>query len=134
MFTIKQTNNIPIIMALHEETFPDDEQYIYDTNKYWIVCSGKEPVGFTILNVLDDEIGFLARTGISQAARGKGIHKRLIRVRERYARKIGLKYLITYTVASNIISAHNLENQGYRLYMPDYDYAGDDVLYFRKDL
>ena len=134
MFSIKQTTRIDRVHALHSDTLPEDEQYIRSGNRYWLVKKGRKEVGFAILTILDKEIAFLSRAGLLPCARGKGLHTRLIRVRERYARKHGIKKIITYTTRDNITSAHNLEKNGYRLYIPDNQYGGKEMLYFMKEL
>ena len=41
---------------------------------------------------------------------------------------------ITYTTVDNYPSANNLISQGFKLFSPEYAYAGRQMLYFQKIL
>lgn len=135
-YKIFKTINEFLIRALHSEIFPDDEFYESEGEKiYWLVQDQlNDIVGFCILSLLDDGIVFMARAGLYEGARGKGLHQRMIKVRERHARKNKFTIAITYTKIDNITSSRNLQKAGYMLYIPDYQYADADCLYWMKEL
>lgn len=85
-------------------------------------CGSIYTHGFVIFN----------RAWVDRKHRGKGIQKRLIKIRLKSAAKYG-STTITYTTMDNYPSANNLIACGFRLYFPEYAYAGKNVLYFRKD-
>lgn len=136
---IKRTFDESLIKKLHKETFPADEFYESDKNIYWVAIakySSKpdEYVGFAIVTEIDNSFVFLSRAGVVWKARGKGLQKRLIRVRTNYARKMGYKKAITYTSIDNISSLINLLRCKFLPYIPEYAYAGKYVNYLMRKL
>jgi len=67
-------------------------------------------------------------------ARGQGLQRRLIRVRELAARKAGMLAIVTDTHRENHASSNSLMAMGYRLYTPHTKWAFNDGLYWRKKL
>jgi hypothetical protein len=135
-FNIRQTYDVDEVIKLHKKLFPLDDWY--DSRYpavYWLVYDSKgNPVGFSILGLLPDDVCFLARSGVLWEARGNGLQVRMIRVREMYARKYNFTKVITYTKIDNIASSHNLQKAGYYLYLPETPYADDDCLYWIKEV
>lgn len=135
------SKNIELLDELDRKIFRGEPLYPKDTphTKWWFVFSGSKGsplVGFAGLTVYPNGIAFLCRSGILPKYRGHGLHLRLIRVREVYARKIGLTRLITYTNVSNISSANNLIRLGFTLYRPHraWGLPHKEALYFSKTL
>jgi len=133
-FVIKICDDIELVKKMHEIIFPTDDWYENKTAVSWIIWCGGSPVGFCMLSVLDNQFGFLARAGVIKEFRGCGLQQRLIKVREQYLKKNGFTKVITYTKMSNITSSRNLQKCGYWLYLPEYEYADKDCLYWYKDL
>ena len=77
--------------------------------------------------------GYLKRVGVLKAYRGQGLQRRLITVRERKARKLGLTTMLTDTT-DNPPSANSLIKAGYRIFEPSYRWAFKHSIYWRKDL
>jgi GNAT superfamily N-acetyltransferase len=77
--------------------------------------------------------GYLKRVGVHPLHRGHGLQRRLLRVREARARKLGYSALVTDTT-SNIPSANNLIAAGFRLFQPKDPWAFEHSLYWKKDL
>jgi GNAT superfamily N-acetyltransferase len=77
--------------------------------------------------------GYLKRVGVLKGYRGHGLQRRLITVRERKARKLGLTTMLTDTT-DNPPSANSLIGAGYRLFEPAYRWAFKNSLYWRKTL
>jgi L-amino acid N-acyltransferase YncA len=65
-------------------------------------------------------------------ARGHGLQRRLIKVREQQAKRNGWRACITYTAPDNFASANSLIKAGYRLYGPSEVWAMPGALYWRK--
>lgn len=136
-YSVRHSYDADLARYLHAKIFPTDEWYQKDSSIYWIVWDNyKRPVGFCMLAPVDEEIVFLSRAGLLKEARGKGLHTRMIATREKWAKKLGFKKIITYTLVSNIRSSYNLQKAGYFLYEPEYKYASDenDVLYWIKEI
>ena len=128
--------HLEIVQQLHDEVFSslDSDPRVGDGD-WWLVWEGEEPVAFAGGRVVS-EVGFyyLCRVGVVPSARGLGLQRRLIRVRVNQARKQGLQEVITDTTASNLPSANNLIREGFTLYLPSYQWAGADGLYWRRPL
>lgn len=133
-YSVRLTENVDIVKELHAKTFPLDHFDQIKNSTYWLVWNNDRPVGFCSVRKLDQKILFLSRAGLLGCARGKGLHKRMIQVRVRWAIRQGYDKLITYTTIENIQSSSNLEKCGFRRYIPDYAYAGKNVLYYMRDL
>ncbi len=103
---------------------------------WWIVRVDGRLAGYCGLGLYDeaDPYAYLARAGILPEFRGKGIQRRLIKIREDEARKRGYHYIITYTARHNLASANNLIKSGYRLYRPAKCWGIKLALYFCKRL
>lgn len=110
-----------------------------DEAEWWIAYDGKTPVGFAGLGFLDqDKTAVLVRVAVLREFRGKGLHRRLISVREQYARKIRCKQVVAYTSVTNRPSMVALLKSGYEVYFPrlrwDGSWGHKGWVYFRKRL
>ena len=134
LFKIRKTEDMELVKSLNDEIFPYDELETKEKTHAWIVTVKKVPVGFCTVDFLSYGIAFLARAGLKTEARGFNLQKKLISVRERFAKKNGYYQIITYTMMDNIWSSVNLQKKGYCLYLPEYEYAGKGCLYWRRKL
>lgn len=130
---IKRCYDPAVIRGLHKRIFPTDD-FPDETTVDWVVLDGDTAVGFCMMAEESKEIGYMVRAGIFSTYWGAGLHKRMIRTREMFARKIGMNIMITYTKIDNIQSSANLQKAGYQLYIPEKRYADFDCLYWRKKL
>jgi GNAT superfamily N-acetyltransferase len=120
---------------MDRQAFPGLPTYPKQGALWWIAEKEEGmPVAFAGLKVVDKITGFLCRVGVEKDYRGQGLQKRLIRVREAKAKKLGLKWLITYVHPANLASANSLVACGMRLYSPQNPYGVAGALYFRKAL
>lgn len=91
-----------------------------------------------------DAAVYFHRVGVLPSARGRGLQRRLIHVRERWGRTQGASTAYTYTAATNVVSANNLIRCGYKLWIPAQwggvryptraDENGNAWLYWYRDL
>jgi GNAT superfamily N-acetyltransferase len=81
-----------------------------------------------------DNCVFLCLSGVLPEARGKGLQKRLIRVRLKWAKKMKAKGAYTYTADDNLASANSLIGCGFKLFEPSYKWGLDDGLYWYIDI
>ena len=134
-FSIRQTKNVKLVKKLHDKIFHgvDFPEHIIPT--MWIIKDEHgEPAGFCMTATLIDEgCLFLSRAGVIKKYRGQGLHNRMIKVRERFAKRDELKTILTYTIKENYSSFSHLIKLGYQLYSPEWEYVGNDVFYFKKD-
>lgn len=112
--------------VLDKLCFPYDTPYPRQDSYWWLMHN----ISFCGLEILPNNTAFLCRSGVHPDWRGKGIQKRLIRVRQRFCRKNGIRRIVTYTSPNNLASANSLISCGYKLYRPDYEFGLPDSLYF----
>lgn len=111
----------------------------YDYGYWWLAYHDKEPIGFAGItpSSIGPGVGYLKRVGVLAEHRGKGLQKRLLKVRERKARALGWHSVITDTT-DNVPSANNLIAAGYKLFDPELAqacrWAFKSSLYWRKSL
>jgi len=128
-------NIFSILHTLDTKCFVGETPYPKVGSYWWLAYVDDEPIAFagmTVYDYIKKPAAFLSRAGVLPKARGNGIQKRLIRARERAAKKIGQSRIITYTSYDNLISANNLIKCGYTLYLPDHWWGIKNGLYFEK--
>lgn len=112
---------------------PDDIST--QTAHWWLAYKGDEPIGFCAIKPGSTPgTGYLSRAGVLAEHRGHGLQPRMIRVRERKARALGLNRVVTDTAYFNHRSSNNLIRAGYRLYRPEKPWSFDTSLYWFKNL
>lgn len=125
----------PLIHDMHRVCFPD---FILPPlhGDWWLAKDGDVLHGFAGLwpSVRVEGAGYLCRAGVLPAARGRGLQRKLIRVRERAAKKKGWTALFSDTDPSNAHSMNNLIACGYRAFRPSEPWSGEQWCYWRKIL
>jgi GNAT superfamily N-acetyltransferase len=124
------------IIDIHEECFGDEiDCPSLKEGYWWVVWDDDTPVGFCCLRraAATPGAGYLARSGVMPRARGYGLQKRLIAVREEKARALGLIRMVSDTT-ENVHSSNNLMACGYRLFDPMTRWAFEHSLYWQKRL
>lgn len=126
-----------LLNRLHDECFGDSAPLI-ETHygHHWVVYDNSDPVGFACLvqSTLAPDVGYLKRAGILAKYRGRGLQRKLIKVREAQARRNGWTQMITDTAFHNVQSSNNLIRAGYRLFEPGWRWGLTTGLYWVKDL
>ncbi len=132
-FRLSRTDDDQTVMALHMLCMPNDE---FDLKGQLWVCHDDTgtPVAFCAARMLKHENGvFFNRAGVLPCANGKGLQRRMIRARLRWAKEIGAEYAITYVTHTNHASIVNLLKCGFRFDRPAWNWAGN-VHYFTKEI
>lgn len=143
--TFKRTKDVQALRALHALIFPDDDVPALNTNvAAWIGWAGEPPleeqhatpVAFcTARHWREERAVFLERAGVLPIANGQGLQRRMIRLRESWARQqSGAQEMLTYVAPRNYQSMVNLLRCGYRFYEPNYPWGIEGGHYFRKEL
>jgi GNAT superfamily N-acetyltransferase len=105
---------------------------------WWLARVDGEPAGFACLKIMTDPnnkgAAYLALAGVLTKYRGYGIQKRLIRLREQFARSKGATVMISYVAWANWPSANSLIRNGYTIFTPNAPWGLKYSLYFKKDL
>lgn len=121
---------------IDRELFPTSPLAKKNESYWWLVYnSDGDIVAFAGLTFYTtNQTAFLARVGVRKSHRGQGLQKKLIKIRERFAKKMGYKRIISYTSNDNIHSANNLIRCGYLLYEPKWEWGIKYANYFVKHL
>jgi GNAT superfamily N-acetyltransferase len=125
---------IELLNNLDKKIFPHDELENKYGSYWWIAYDDDKPVGFAGLRVISGYAALLCRAGVVQNYRGIGIHKRLIKAREKMAKKLQVPKIITYTSHENIKSSNSLIKAGYFRYQPTYEWGIKNAIYFCKEI
>lgn len=123
------------LTIMHKLTFFSHAP-VYDFNVgwWWIATHGKEDAGFCGMQYSKRRKAiYLCRAGVVQRFQGQGLHIRMIRVRERAARRMKQKMLVTDT-NNNIRSANNLIRCGFTMFEPETPWGLGGATYWRKEL
>jgi GNAT superfamily N-acetyltransferase len=133
---LKRPTTQSLLTYLQKKCLPYDTPYETDCGHWWIAFDEtNKPVGFAglVRSSTWYNCGYLCRAGVITDYRGKGLQKRLVRVRLAKAKKLGWDWAITDTTA-NPPSSNSLINQGFKLYEPTKPWAYKHSLYWRKKL
>ena len=138
--TIKKVNPssggvIKTLSALHWLSFFDTAPIPeWKSGYWWIVYSDKNPIGFAGIREAyhNTGYGYLERTGVLPCARGQSLQRRLIKVREKFARKNKWLGLVTDTL-DNPYSANNLIASGFTMFSPKKRWGHSEAVYWKKD-
>ena len=135
MYSIRKTEDLAEVVNLNSIIFPQDLLDVSENVSAWIIYNAdKHAVGFCTASNLGHGILFLSRAGLLPEHTGNGLHRRSIRHRISYARRYRYSVIITYVRKDNWTSFCNLIREGFKLYEPEYDYAGKDFLYLMYEL
>lgn len=123
------------IEYLQRLTLPEDTPLGYDLGFWWITRIDDVPAAFAALtpSTRYADCMYLSRSGVAPSFRGMGLQKRLIRVRERFARSLAMNWLVSDTT-DNPASANSLISCGFRIYKPAHPWGPDGATYWRKKI
>lgn len=127
----RRTEDLDLISTMDKECFPNDDPPNLEDTTWWVYYEDGEAIAYCSLSIVDGNIGFLSRSGVMPGHRGKGLQKKMIRHRERVAKREKLAKIITYTFIENVYSSNNLISAGYKLYLPD-EGTEDSFLHWYK--
>lgn len=135
-YKLKRTWDFTTVSELDRKLFPDDDRLKFSPDSaYWLLWHNKKPVGFCVLSPVEGKINqdtcYLSRSGILKDHQGKGLQRRMIQTRLRYAKEHGFDAVLTYTVVWNTPSLVNLLKCGFKTFEPAYRWAGT-AIYFVK--
>jgi GNAT superfamily N-acetyltransferase len=138
VIVFKRSTDLDLIASMQLECFGKSVKYVQDKGEFctwWVGYDGSRAVAFCGARVVDGHTLYLSLSGVLKCARGKRVQRRMVRLRERWARSQGLKHALTYTSATNYPSANTLIRCGYKLYAPEWAWAErKGWLYWQKSL
>jgi GNAT superfamily N-acetyltransferase len=101
----------------------------------WIARDGDEDDAVAFLYAEptgDGESWYFSRVGVLPNARGQGLQRQFMQRLEGWARREGIKTLISTTYL-NPASANNFVREQWMTYMPHFPWGERDTIYWRKD-
>jgi GNAT superfamily N-acetyltransferase len=126
------------VKRLDKLLFAGDKRVDVSKSWVWIARVEGKPVAFGAMRACEAEANkglvLFTRAGVLPVWRGKGIQKRLIRLRVRKAKSLGYETAVAYVMGMNCASSNALIGCGFRLYHPSDLYAGYRAVYLRKQL
>ena len=124
------------LLRMQRECLPGDVP-MPPQSGFWWICYTEHgiPAAFCSLHasIRWALTGYLSRSGVLPKYQGQGLQKRMIRVREAKARRMGWKWLISDT-SQNPASANSLIACGFKMYEPSRPYGLSTAVYWRKAL
>lgn len=131
--TLNNAYYIEKCREINDTEFKGCEAVQWENSYIWAAMKDKTVVGFATMRYLRDEkVGFLSRALVLPEHRRKGIHTRLLKARVRMAKKKGWQGLLTYVSVTNPASANSLFQNGFKMYIPEFRWAGKDFLYLMR--
>jgi len=131
---IQYSDEFEDIELLQSILFPHCPIVKPETGFWWLAKHKTEIAGFCGMIASNaPKTIYLCRAGVFDQFRGKGLHKRLIRIRLKTAKKFGYKYAVTDTT-SNPASANNLIDCGFRMFTPETPWSYSHSCYWKKTL
>lgn len=125
-----------LICGLQLTCLPYDEIFTPTEGSWFVAFSPKDgPVGFAgmVPSAQFSDCVYLCRAGVKEAHRGHGLQKKLIYIRLKRARIMGMNWAVTDTY-DNPASANSLISTGFRVYDPSKPWGMDGATYWRKKL
>lgn len=124
-----------LLQYLQLKILPGDKPKECDSGWWWVAYDGELAVAFASLHESTRwcDTAYLSRSGVLPSHRGQGLQKRLVIARERKAKKLKYRWLITDTTL-NPASANSLISRGYRTFTPSKPWGFDAAIYWRKEL
>jgi GNAT superfamily N-acetyltransferase len=126
------------LRTLHTICFGDTAPMPTFTDGFWWLAHhvpSKETAGFAGMrrSVRYLDVGYLERCGVVPEHQGNRLQVRLLRARERKAKRLGWVLTVTDTT-DNVVSANSLIKAGYRMYWPKVPWGLNGALSWRKVL
>jgi GNAT superfamily N-acetyltransferase len=122
------------LKELDSRAFPGCDYDFADNRDWWVMLNDKGKIIAYCGSWYQSDISMFCRAWVHPEHRGKGLQTKMIKHRLKTAKGYGCNVAITYTTKDNCPSANNLIKNGFRLYLPQYSYAGDGMIYFSKSL
>jgi len=135
MIRVRETLDLKLWLSLHDKIFKADGFEAHEIEFYWIAYVDNEPAGFCSMALFKENEGwgYFTRAGVLPKYRGLNIHNKMITVRKRCAKKIGLEGVVTYAHAKNMASIRHLIKGSFKPYVPANPWITDprsEFMYF----
>lgn len=116
-----------LILDLDRLLFIDDPPDVGPGTAWWVFEDEHGESAYAGAKLWEpDNAVYLIRAGVLPRARGQGLQRRLVRIREAWGRRNGCSLAYTYTAHHNVASMNSLIRCGYQLWSPS-TWAGSDT-------
>lgn len=131
MIRVNRCKDLTLVRRLAQQVFdPSDIPAKLDGSHWFVAWEKGVPLAFGGIAFWSNGKAFLSLAGVLPEHRGRGLQKRLIKARIAYARKWGVRQVVTYTVVNNPESMRSLIRCGMLPYTPKTPWVGKRVVYF----
>lgn len=120
--------------AFVREIMPEDDQPPAHHVRWLLREDGQVVAACSAAPVERGQGVYLSIACVRGSARGRGLQSSAVRLRERWARRQGATWAITYTACQNAASMRTLIRCGYRPYSPVRAWVGRRYVYWRRRL
>ncbi len=132
--TVRKTTNYQVVTDLNRQVFGEGMDLPFANHECWLAYDRGTPIAYASYQRVEGNAVFLSRVGVLSDYRGQGLQKRLIKARCRDAKSKGVRWAITYTSLVNAASFGSLQSCGFKMYLPEFRWAGTEFIYWRKQL
>ena len=128
-------SGVALLNHLQGLILPDDRPADHRIGLWWVVEEDGQPAGFCGVHpsVQWGDTLYLCRAGVREEFRGRGLQRKMIQLRERAARRLGFRWLISDTT-DNPASANSLIGCGFKTFTPSRPWGWKHTIYWRKEL
>jgi len=119
------------LKELDFKIFKDCGDEFLKNRDWWVIISGNKIIAYCGC-LFRENICIFVRAWVQKDYRGQKLHRKMIKLRLKSA--YDCRIAVTYTTFDNYASANNLISEGFKLFCPEYAYAGRQMLYFQKNL
>jgi GNAT superfamily N-acetyltransferase len=123
---ITQLDDVEEAREIHALAFPDDF-WVGDDHTYWVATDNKGTVGFCSIREVTEGNWFLSRAAVAKRVAGRGLQRRMIKLRVKFAIERGANRVYTYTILKGYESMVNLLRCNFRFY--ESSWQGPNVHY-----
>lgn len=124
-----------VILRMQRACLPDDEPLDPAEGWWWVGYDEDWPIAFCSMKPSQryKNAVYMSRSGVTYYYRGYGLQKKMLRMRERFARTKDFEWAVSDTT-DNPASSNSLISCGYKLYEPKIPYGHETTLYWKKQL
>lgn len=124
------------IIELDRVCFGEELQEPVGLAAWWVALERDQVVGYAAARPSSRwaDVVYLLRVGVARSHRGRGLQKRLLKVREAWGRRWGAVWAYTDTAFDNVASTNSLISAGYRAFIPRNPWKVPHATYWRKRL
>lgn len=105
-----------------------------ENRDWWVITDNKGEIIAYCGSGYKANFAIFVRAWVKRNHRGKGLQKKMIKLRINAAKKRNCESAITYITPDNPASGNSLIGCGFKLYTPEWEYAGKEMIYFIKNL